>query len=162
MITIKKIAVAAALILLAGACNSSTSSSQSTTPSVSYLTISEWNLRFQETSQITDLRYQVDPQHDNNIDFTSASLLSLSQQFGGTCTLNDSPLGMLTRVSNFDAFTAAGHTKPESILIGTWYYYFTPPSGACSSMASAQNLQSEQSSDLQNAIFNGLMVAPKS
>jgi hypothetical protein len=157
----KKIAVGVVLILLASACNSSTSNSSST-PAVSYLTISEWNLRFQETSQITDLRYQVDPKHDNNIDFTSASLLSLSQQFGGACTLNDSPLGMLTRVSNFDAFTAAGHTKPESILIGTWYYYFTAPSGPCSSMISVQNLQSEQSTDLQNAIFNGLMVLPKS
>ena len=159
MITLRKISVAVALVFLASACNSSTSN---TAPKVNYLTITEWNLRFQETSQITDLRYQVDPKHDNNIDFTSASLLSLSQQFGGACTLNDSPLGMLTRVSNFDAFTAAGHTKPDSILIGAWYYYFTPPTGPCSGMISVQNLQSEQSSDLQNAIFNGLTVLPKS
>jgi len=163
MIIMKKITAIAALVLLASACNSSaskTSSQSSSTPAVSYLTISEWNVRFQEDPQISDLRYQVDPKHDSIVNFSSASLISLSQQFGGACALNNAPLGTLSRISDFSAFTSSGHTAPQNVQIGNWYYYFVPAAGSCSPNASVQNLQSQQGAELQSIILYRLQTAP--
>jgi hypothetical protein len=167
----KKIITLGALLLLATACGTKTTSTSSTgsstsTPSKTTTTltpvqISQWNVEFTPIQSISDVRYAIEANHEDTADFTTASLSSLDQQSGGNgCSVTNAPLGKISRVTDFSAFTSSGHTTPVNVKIGDYYYYYTQQQGSCSNNAAAQNLQALQSSDFGSVAISSLEAIP--
>jgi hypothetical protein len=168
----KKIITLVALIMLATACgskasstststSSSTGSSSGSSTTITPVQISEWGVEFTPIKSISDVRYAIEPNHMDTADFTTASLVSLDQQSGGSmCAVSDAPLGKISRVVDFNAFTAAGHSVPPNVKIGDYYYYYTQQQGSCSTVLAVQNLQSLQSADFDSIAVSSLKAIP--
>lgn len=161
----KKILTFGTLVILATACGSSAASSSQTSTSTSGsssatstttltpIQISEWGVELTPVQSISDLRYAIDPNHTDTADFSTASLVSLDQQSGGSgCAVAKAPLGTLSRIVDFSAFSASGHTAPPNVKIGDYYYYYTQQQGSCSTNPAVQNLQELQSGDFDSVL----------
>ena len=162
----KKIIILGILSLLATACGSSATSTSSSNTSnsnsaLSPIQITEWGVQFTPVSSISDLRYAIDPNHTDTANFSSASLISLDQQSGGSgCATANAPLGTLSRVGDFSAFTSTGRSVPKYVQVGTYYYYYSPQQGSCSTNLAVQNLQTLQAQDMNSAL-NSLKASTK-
>jgi hypothetical protein len=171
------------VVLLAAGCNSSPQVSsqtpvqnpvaQSTTPTPAtptaspvqtsnLLVIKEWGVEFQKPTGMSDLEYVIDASpgsNGNTADFITQQLVDLDKSTGGKyCVAGQAPIGVLSRVQNFNANQQDGHYIPTNVKMGDWYYFFTPPQASCSDNKQVQALETKEI--LGGAVLQTLQAVP--
>ncbi len=122
-----------------------------------YLVIKEWGVEFEKPSGMSDLEYGAFGITDNTMTFITPQLMQLDQTTGGKyCVADQAPIGVLSRVENFDSFKDSGHFIPENVKIGAYYYFFTPPQATCSDNKQVQGLTSQQLTALSATVLKTL------
>ncbi|MDE2019490.1 MAG: hypothetical protein KGJ13_04030 [Patescibacteria group bacterium] len=116
------------------------------------LSMPEWNVEFAVPLGMEDLQYSISAT-------SSYAVLATGQLVAKGCALDQAPLGILSRVRNFNDFEASGHYIPENINIGGYYYYFTPPQAPCSMDKQMQELQAKQVAALKSDLISHLAIA---
>jgi hypothetical protein len=129
-------------------------SSQTTTPSptpchnTNYLTIKEWNVKFQLPCNLTSMDYEI---HGDMAYLGSPQLEALES----TCTVQNQALGVLVRATNTSAFDSPQGLKK----IGSYYYDYNNPQDGCGYSIAAANVQATAMNELRLNLIQQTLTA---